>query len=80
MSVKDELFQVSSDFEKKALILFWQWARFPENQDKLEALERDRAIVESMIKLSFNVFSSREGRKLMSDLQIAMLEVIERVP
>ena len=76
--VNPEYFKLIEDYEKQAIVLFWQWARFPENRHKLPQLEANRGLVETMVRLLWNCFSSSDGQELFTSQFDAFKEIMSQ--
>ena len=74
----DKLQDVIIEYEKQALIQFWQWASFPENKDKVELLRDNKEYVEAIVTLAWSCFCSSDGRNLQSKQLESMMETVVR--
>ena len=78
MKTPEEWDKIISEYENQAVTLFWQWARFPENQTYLPNLGSNKALIDMVLRLAWDSWSSTQGVELFQNQRKAMLEVIEK--
>jgi len=78
MNTPEDWDKIISEYESQAVTLFWQWARFPENQIHLPTLEPHKKLIDMVLRLAWDSWSSTEGVELFQSQQKAIIEAIEK--